>query len=116
MQLDKAHLSQSNGIGACFFGQQGMPSGICMASSSAAAVVMVAVSAEAAAAINGAAGPIATPTAIPNAKNQRMTAGSFMAVKSHSRGSLRSPMIPISYAVDRRLHHAVVSTVQENTN
>jgi hypothetical protein len=83
MQFDNAHLSQSDRIGACFFGQQGMPSAICMAFPAAVADVMLAVDAEGIAAIKGAAGPITTPTAIPNAKNQRMTARSFIAAKSH---------------------------------
>ena len=116
MQPDKAHLSQSNGIGACFFGQQGMPSVICMTSSPVAGIVAVATSVEAAAAITGAAGPITTPTEIPSAKSQRMTAGSFMATKSHRRCGLRSPMTPISDAVDGRLHHALVSVFQESPN
>lgn len=81
MQFENAHLSQSNGIGACFFGQQGMPSAICMAPSSGAAGVMVAIGEEGTAAIKGAAGPITTPTAIPSANNQRMPARSFMARK-----------------------------------
>jgi hypothetical protein len=88
MQFEKAHLSQSNGIGACFFGQQGMPSGICMASSSAALVVMVA---DAAAAINGAVGPITTPTATPSAKNQRMTVLSFMDAKIPQMARIEKP-------------------------
>jgi hypothetical protein len=45
-----------------------------------------------------------------------MTAGSFMATKSHRRGGLRSPMTPISDAVDGRLHHALVSVFQESPN
>src|SRR5437660_185662 len=108
MQLAKPHLSQSTRMGDCFFGQQGMPSAICMVSSSVAADVMVAVRAEGAAAINGAAGPITTPTAIPSAKNQRMTARSFMAAKSHGRDGSRSPLILNSETVGGRLHHALV--------
>jgi hypothetical protein len=94
MQLDKAHLSQSNRIDACFSGQQGTPSAICMASSSAAAAIMVAVRGEYPAAINGAAGPITTPTAIPSARNQRMTARSFMARKIPQVGRIEKPLDP----------------------
>ena len=107
MQFEKAHLSQSNRTEACFFGQQGMPSAICMACPSAAGA-MVAVRAEGAAAIGGAAGPITTPTAIPSAKNQRMAARSFMAAKSHRRDGLRSPMILNLEPVGGRSHHALV--------
>lgn len=107
MQFDKAHLSQSNRIGACFFGQQGMPSAICMASSSAEADVMLAFE-EGIAAIRGAAGPITTPTAIPTAKNQRMTARSFMARKIPQVGWIEKSSIPISEPFSGRLHHALV--------
>ena len=107
MQFEKAHLSQSNRTEACFFGQQGMPSAICMACPSAAGA-MVAARAEGAAAIGGAAGPITTPTAIPSAKNQRMAARSFMAAKSHRRDGLRSPMILNLEPVGGRSHHALV--------
>jgi hypothetical protein len=81
-------LSQSDRIGACFFGQQGMPSAICMAFSSFAADVMVAAGSVGIAAIKGAAGPITTPTAIPSAKNQRMTARSFMVRKIPQAGRI----------------------------
>ena len=108
MQFEKAHLSQSNRIGACFFGQQGMPSAICMASSSAEADVMLALEEGIAAIKGGAAGPITTPTAIPNAKNQRMTARSFMVRKIPQVGRIEKPSIPISEPVSGRLHHALV--------
>jgi hypothetical protein len=88
MQFDKAHLSQSNGIGACFFGQQGMPSGICMPSPAAAGTIVAGEADEVA--INGATGPIATPIAIPNTKSQRMTARSSISRKSHNWRELRS--------------------------
>jgi hypothetical protein len=91
MQFENAHLSQSNGIGACFFGQQGMSSGICMPLSSGAAEVMDAIGEESAAAIKGAAGPVTTPIAIPSANNQRMTARSFMARKIPQVGRLEKP-------------------------
>lgn len=111
MQLakpQKTHLSQSNRMGDCFFGQQGMPSAICMASLSAAAAVMAAVRAGGAAAINCAAGPMKTPIAIPSAKNQRMTARNFMAAKFHGRDGLRSPLVLNSATVGDQLHHALV--------
>jgi len=92
MQFEKAHLSQSNRTEVCFFGQHGIPSAISMAFSCVMGAVMVVVGAEGTAAIKGAAGPVTTPTAIPNAKNQRKTARSFMAAKSHRQGGLRSPL------------------------
>jgi hypothetical protein len=67
-----------------------MSPAICVATSSAEA--MLAFEAESIAAIRGAAGPITTPTAIPSTKNQRMTARSFIAAKSHRRDELRSPL------------------------
>lgn len=105
MQFDKAHLSQSNRFGACFFGQQGMPSAICMAFSPTD--VMLALEGGIAA-IRGAAGPITIPTAIPNAKNQRMRVVTFMAAKSHRLGGLRSPAIVTSNPISGLLHHALV--------
>jgi hypothetical protein len=49
---------------------------------------MLEVEAEGIAAIKGAVGPIATPAATPNAKNQRMTARSFMARKIPQAGRI----------------------------
>ena len=69
--------------------------------------MVVAVTEEGTAAIRGAAGPIATPAAIPSTSNQRMTGRNFMAAKSHGRGGLRSPVIVISDPVCGRLHHAL---------
>src|SRR6516225_11686247 len=87
-------------------GQQGMASAISMASSSAAAAIMdIAVTAEGIATIRGAAGPIATPTAIPSANKRRTTARIFMAPKSHKEGGLRSPVGVISKPINGRLHH-----------
>jgi len=94
MQFDNAHLSQSDRIGACFFGQHGMPSAICKASSSVVADVMLAIEAEGIAASKGAAGPITTPTAIPNAKNQRMTARSFIIRKVSQVGRVEKALDP----------------------
>jgi hypothetical protein len=108
MQFEKAHLSQSNRMGACFFGQHGIPSAICTASSSDAAGVIVAERAEGTAATNGAAGPITTPTAIPSAKNQRMTARSFITAKIPHARRLEKPLDPEFGASRRRLHHALV--------
>lgn len=111
MQFDRAHLSQSDRIGACFFGQQGMPSAISIASSSAEADVMLALE-DGIAAIRGAAGPITIPTAIPNAKNQRMTARSFMVAKSQRQAALTSPVIVTSDPISAQLHHALVRIKQ----
>jgi flavin reductase (DIM6/NTAB) family NADH-FMN oxidoreductase RutF len=69
---------------------------------------MVAIGEEDAAVIKGAAGPIATPVAIATTSNQRVTVRNLMPAKSHSRDGLRSPVIVISNAESRRLHHALV--------